>query len=318
MKRNTWQPSTIILIAIVAVSYLVIYSQRWIFSKSFDPEYFTHYYGHSQWSIPSSPRVMGDGELYQYAGYQLSQGQNPFQVNPEVPPVGKYLYAAAISATNNPYIFNPLLLLLSAFLLYVLTQRIAKSKNLSLFAVLIYLAQPLIFSQVGDTALDLTLITFFLAYLICLHNLTTSKSSRQSMLWAIFSGVLLGLFIGVKFGIFAIALLVPTLWWAVKHKKYLQAFIVLMTAGLVYIATYFQFFIQGHTFLEWLKNQKWILQFYAQGSAIKDPKVFLPPRFFASLNGMKLGNRFSNGQFSGRLDSRHYSSKDQKIVHRFN
>jgi hypothetical protein len=70
------------------------------FSRSFllqapDVAHLTDLYHHSQWSVPLSTRTISDDQLYLVAGAELAQGAQPFAINPEVPPLGKYLYALA-------------------------------------------------------------------------------------------------------------------------------------------------------------------------------------------------------------------------------
>ena len=80
-------------------------SYRFVFTQGYDLNYLEDFYNNSQWVVPQSPRIMGDGELYSYAAGTLLQGDDPFRVNPETPPLGKYIYSLSILIFSNPLIF---------------------------------------------------------------------------------------------------------------------------------------------------------------------------------------------------------------------
>lgn len=89
MKNNIIK--TLILIFIS----LTFYYSRQIFFYKYEPEYYENWYYHSQWNIPNSVRGIGDGDLYKFVGYRLAFGENPFNINYEVPPFAKLLYGLA-------------------------------------------------------------------------------------------------------------------------------------------------------------------------------------------------------------------------------
>ncbi len=96
----------IIKILILIFIFLTLYFSRQIFSYKYDPEYYENYYYHSQWNIPNSVRGIGDGDLYKFVGYKLASGENPFNINYEVPPFAKLLYGISEKYFANPYIVS--------------------------------------------------------------------------------------------------------------------------------------------------------------------------------------------------------------------
>jgi hypothetical protein len=85
----------ILYISIFVVAAGVIFSSRQIFFFKYGPEYYENWYYHSQWNYPDSTRGISDGELYKFVGYRLIEGENPFNINYEMPPFGKSLYGLA-------------------------------------------------------------------------------------------------------------------------------------------------------------------------------------------------------------------------------
>lgn len=252
---------------LIAMIITIAISYQWIHTVRFDPTYFKHFYDHSQWAIADSPRIMGDGELYQYAGYSLLTGADPFTINPEVPPAGKYLYALAIKFFGNAYAFNIPLYIVAIILFWLWTKQVNLQGSERWLATLLCATSPLVFAQIGDTGLDLLYVVVLLGFWLAL-------GSKRLVI----AGLVLGLFISIKFGLFALALIVMTLvhlGWK-NWKKYVPLF---MISGAVYLASYAIFFIHGHSLWEWLTTQKWIVHFYASSEAHKDPLVSLATIF---------------------------------------
>lgn len=262
MIKKYWQ--VVVLIGIVIA---ITFTYRWIFKVDFDPVYFKHFYDHSQWAIADSPRIMGDGELYQYAGYSLLTGADPFTINPEVPPIGKYMYALAIKTFDNAYSFNVPLYVLGVVLFWFWVKKMSLNASDGYVATLLFATSPLVFAQIGDTGLDLLYVVTLLGFWLAL-------SSNRLLL----AGLILGVFISIKFGLFSLALgsmTIVYLGWK-NWKKYIPLFAI---SGMVYIASYALFFMQGNSIWEWLTTQKWIVHFYASSEARKDPLVFLATIF---------------------------------------
>jgi len=152
------------------------------FTYKFDPVYWENFYYTSQWNIPNSKRVIGDEGVYRYIGYRLVNGENPFNVDYWVPPLGKYWYGVAAKYLGNPYWASWGWYAILLILVWVITK--------NWWVLLLVATNPLIVAQVGLTMLDLPQGVLLLAQAGCLL-------SGQFVL----AGIMLGLMMGVKIGV---------------------------------------------------------------------------------------------------------------------
>src|SRR5690349_2806181 len=97
---NSMSRFTLLLAVIVGVT---LFFSRWVYLIPTDWAHLQDRFGNSQWRIPNSSRVISDSELYQVAGKELVEGEDPFLINPEVPPVAKYIYGFTGKMTGNAH-----------------------------------------------------------------------------------------------------------------------------------------------------------------------------------------------------------------------
>ncbi|NMC36438.1 phospholipid carrier-dependent glycosyltransferase [Candidatus Beckwithbacteria bacterium] len=257
---------------ITGLLIVIFYSLRWVFLTPFDLSYLEDLYGHSQWMIPQSNRVMSDNELYQLAGYRYIQGADLFSINPEVPPLGKYFYGLAATYLTNPYWAAALLFLTTTIIFYVLTKEFTNSKKIQLIGVLLLLTSPLYAMQLGRTMLDLPQLFWLLLHILAILKLSKEKSS-YTYIWLLVTGISLGGFAASKFPIYTPILVLADGFLLFKRKKIAYIIPLLGIALISYIATFLPYFLQNPNLINWLKNEKWTVDFYAKSQ--KKADVFI-------------------------------------------
>lgn len=260
---------------ILATAY---FSRYFLFHKQ-DSNYLIDRFSHSQWSIPLSTRKISDDQLYYVAAIKLLNGSSPFDINPEVPTTGKYLYAIGIKFFGNPHIISFLLFIGTIALTILLSNKFTRNLNLSILAGLIIGLSPAFSSQIGMTMLELPLTFFLLLHLLCLLNWQQSKNKIKKIFWLLIAGFALGGFASTKFPLFVPILVLADLYFFVKIKRILGFIILNSVAFLFYLASYFQYFLLDHSLIEWMKSIYWTIKFY--GSAQSDGFFlqFLPAIF---------------------------------------
>lgn len=264
-------------LGILIILVWIFFSYRWIFHYHFDATYFKDWYDHSQWQIPLSPRIMGDSELYQTSAYSIVTGGSPFQMNPETPPLVKYMYGLAILWTRNPYYVSMIFYFLTLVGFVLLSRLLFSKKPFPMWiAFLLFLLSPLFFSQIGQIGLDLPQLCFLLFHMVLLF-LALQKKKNQ-LTFFLLSGLLLGAFAGTKIGFFLPMIVLVDGWllWRTKQLKWLAVLLMLTVLG--YALTYTPYFLQHPSLIEWLKNQKWIVEFYTSSHF-----HYLPGMVFPSL-----------------------------------
>jgi hypothetical protein len=261
MKNSTniftfFKKSNYYLFAIIFI-FINIYFCRWIISYKFEPKYWENFYYESQWNIPNSKRVIGDDGVYRYIGYRLVNGENPFNVDYWVPPLGKYLYGLGAKYLSNPLFISILFYLLLILVFISLSQELL-NKNLILLSLILFLFNPFVVSEIRTTMLDLPLtlmlttsLLFFIKYIKYNHNINYYLS--------IF---FLGLSVGTKPPFFVFAyVLIYGLFLLKKHqfkKIIILPFLVLSGYITAYVPSYF---IHHPNPIPWIRLHQKVYEF---------------------------------------------------------
>ncbi len=252
-------PSWLIFSLILVVVFFVIYNSRQIFFFKYESEYYENLYYHSQWNVAGSPRGISDGNLYKFVGYRLVQGENPFDLNFEAPPFGKYLYGLSEYFTGNPYWVSLLLYLTCLITFYYFTKLLFQDKKYALLVLLLFVVNPFIATQIKDTMLDLPLTTFFLLQTFFLVKYFDKTKTSDLIL----SGIFLGLATGTKIGVYTpIVFLISLLmiFWAGKKFVHLLIYPAAIFAG--YIISYTAYFMHHKNPVPWIKLHEKQFDFY--------------------------------------------------------
>jgi hypothetical protein len=258
---------TVLYVLLALYVTLVIVANRAQLFSRFDESYWQDKYEQSHWKLPLSPRVIGDDGLYLYEGYRLIHGGDLLSANAEVPPLGKYLIGASIMVFGNGYLYGFFVTSLLVLLTFFLARKLFRGTVPALWISLLLITDPLITNQFTLTMMDALQALFAVLFFLPLLSLTSGRDQRNLFIF-ILSGVALGLFAEVKLPLFApllggIGLIY--IWRSTKKVRFIAAFVTGVAAG--YLIPYTWYFLQGHTGIEWLKLQKWMISFY-RGSSI--------------------------------------------------
>lgn len=247
-------------LVLIGLILTVSYFNRWIFSFKFEPEYWENYYYTSQWNVPNSQRQISDEGVYRYIGYRLVNGENPFNVDYWVPPMGKYWYGIGAKYLQNPYFISFSFYLLSIFVFGLLTKLIFKKNSLRWLAIYLWVLNPIIVEQVWQTMLDLPLVLFFLAHIYFLFKFESKNSFKNLILAAIF----LGLMAGTKPAYFIPMIgLIDWCWIITVQKtnkfKNLAFYFLFVVGG--YVLAYTCYFIAHPNPIPWIRLHEKVINF---------------------------------------------------------
>ena len=256
LKKNI-----LIFLCLLLISF-AFYAFRNVYRTPYDNTYIQDLYDHSQWTMPISIRSIGDEKLYQLAGYISVTTGNLFTINPEAPPLAKYLYGFSILLTKNAYLFNIPLFLIAIFLVYKLAFEIIQNKKQASLACLLFCMSPLAIAQIKYTMLDLPQLLTFLAHAYMLLRYGKTKH----IVFALLSGMFFGAFMGTKIGFFGLAILIADALYLYKMKRLSAILHIIITSILVYIAIFLPYILR-EGILQWLRAEKWVLWFYLSSNA---------------------------------------------------
>jgi len=256
MKKSNIFLSCLIFISI---SFVLFFSRQ-IFNFKYEPEYYENLFYHSQWNIPNSTRGIGDGDLYKFVGYRLIEGENPFNINYEVPPFGKLLFGLAEKYIGNPYWVGIVLYFLSIGTLALLAKDLFKKNNTILAILFLFVTTPIVATQLKETMLDLPIM-----FLLLVHTLFFTRFlSNKKINYLIASGIFLGLFTGTKIGIYTPLIgIFGAIVVLVSSKKKVWNFLVYFASVIAgYVFSYIDYFVQHPNPIPWLRLHMKPILFY--------------------------------------------------------
>jgi hypothetical protein len=249
---------------ITVAAILALWFSRLVWLQAPDPAYVQDLFDHSQWRFPLSTRIISDEQLYQHAGLYLIKTGDLFTVNPEVPPLAKYMYGASFQYFGNPYAITPLLLFFVLVLYFAISRELQLSRQTSLWITGILLITPLVFGQLTQTMLDLPQLVWLLGHIYFLIRIRTQKRVASQVVHALIAGLFLGAFAASKVPLLAPGLVLAAIVYLWRLRKlWLIGVIGVASAG-VYMGSYWPYFAAGHSIREWLGTQKWMFEFYRQ------------------------------------------------------
>jgi hypothetical protein len=216
-----------------------------------------------------------DEYVYSFAAGALLQGVSPILVNPETPPLGKYIIGLSVIVFANEHITTLILGLASLVVLYAVGRQVFSSRLLALLPVLLLSFEPLYLNQLRITPLLDIMQLFFLLTFFLLFNIAHQR--KKYVPYFILANCMLGAFISVKYfgigaSVFGAAVIVLIIRKDVR--RVIQYIVTSVIAPIILLAMYIQVLIGGYTLSAFLGIQKWIF-LYNQGHTT-EPFTFFP------------------------------------------
>lgn len=214
-------------------------------------------------------KFIRDEYVYAFAAGSLLNGVSPILVNPEQPPLGKYLIALSIFLFNNENFFTLIAGIGSLVLLYLLSKQVFASSLLALLPVVFLSFESLYLNQLLITPLLDILQLFFLLSFFLLFN--KAENTSKYKIYFLLANCMLGGFISVKFfglGITLIAAALFVLFLRSNLQKLGWYLITLLIAPVILLSMYLPVLWKGYPLQEFLGIQKWIF-LYNQGHLTK-------------------------------------------------
>lgn len=235
---------------------------QWVYyKKPFDVERVKELYSISQYVRTSKAAWIADEFLYSYAAWYYINGGNPILVNPETPPLAKYLIGFSIKYFNNEKIPSVLFGFLSLFTLYLIARLFFKEAWIALLPVAFFVWEKLFLQQLEYLPL---LEIFALTFLnLAIYFFIKAQDKNGYFFLANF-------FLGVLWATRPWMATVPLVAsWAVYfllEKDYHKLFLWLVSTPAAFIPLLFSYsklFIEGWSLYKVLSVQKWILWYHS-------------------------------------------------------
>lgn len=281
-RENNWRRWVLPVITIGGWLAIILFYLP-VIQKPIEREYLENLYSTSQWMIPLSERAMSDNHLYSLAGWRLAEGAGVFSINGEVPPLGKLLYGWVTVWCQRPLWLSVILANGCLIIFYGLARMFFGKKQTTKIwlSMLLLVTAGLFFMQMTLTMLDSPMLFCFLLHILLMWKWQQSRAKWQKSVNLVGAGIALGLLAAIKVPIFAVAILLVDSWWLMAVDKIAMREIgreknwwklgknylwLGGAAAVTWLATYSQFFLQGGTLWEFVKAQKYVINFYLHAS----------------------------------------------------
>lgn len=275
MKFNKYLiPGILIVCTVFNISYL-IYNARTLYFTSYNEKEYELNYNNSQYVIPQSKNVIGDTVLLSHAGYQYAKGLNPILINPDHPPLGKYIIGWSILLFHNnamvSLIFGLGCMLLAACIVYITTRSLLGS-SLALFLTSTdgVLREQILHPPMLDIIQAFFMLTAFMFIILFVKH--------KKYIFILLAGIAVGCMGSTKLYFPAIGLIVITIVALIYHYRSVKTAVISMLllslpAFITYALSYTMYFTKGNSLRSFFGVQKWIFLFW-QMNAIHKPELF--------------------------------------------
>ena len=268
-----------VIVSIMILFATIIYAMSCAdaYLSPYDIDYVKDLYDHSQWSITKNVRHISDDKVYQVAADRFLITGDIFSVNAQTTPFGIYIYALSIIIFGNPFILLPLHYILASLLFVFIIANLQKSKKV-LFALALFLLEPMIGLQMGITRLELPLLILLLLHILTLFYVPRFNHRYLAMGTSLLAGVLLGLFAATNLGALALILYISSVWFLLVNRKTKHSFTLLLGSTIGYILASLPYFIIGNSLSSWLSVEALRISYYFEHTT-----PYLPFAIFISL-----------------------------------
>lgn len=203
---------------------------------------------------------INDEILYAFAGGAFMQGVSPVLINPEVPPLGRYIIGVSTVLFYNENTLNGLFAILTLLFTYLVAKQVTNSSNLALLPVFFLSFESIFKNQIINTPLlDIMQAVFLLA---CFYSFNKSLKSSRRLLFIFLANICLGCFISTKFYILGLPIVLASLAVFTIHnlKTHLRYYLITLPFAVgILLLSYAQAIITGYPLSDFLGIQKWIL-----------------------------------------------------------
>ncbi|MGB9911245.1 MAG: hypothetical protein ACPLKP_01425 [Microgenomates group bacterium] len=248
------------LTIIIFLREIIIHKE--VFLSSYDYLYWEQRYLNSQWVKGwEAKEKMGDAELYAYAGWRQIKGDDPTKINPEVPPLGKYLIGLSILIFNNPVMISPIFGFLFLVTIFLLSKKILKDNLLAIIPVFLINFDSLFRENLTTSMLDLP---FSLFIALAFFSLLKGKENK---LFYLLSVIFLGMVSTTKMYLVGFALIGVFIFYlflllVIEKRKDIFWFLGFLPVFVIfYLGVYIGYFLKGHNFGDFKYLHFWIRHF---------------------------------------------------------
>lgn len=250
----------LLLIVTLFPFFRTVWQKRAPYWSTFDPGEARRAYEISQYVVEKNPSWIPDELHFSYASWDYINGGSPILVNPDYPPLGKYIVGLSQKYLHNEKIPTLFFGLMSLFSFFLIANQLFKNKVLALLPVALFSWERLFQEQL----IYLPLFELFaLTFLNFSFYFFLKAEDKDGYFWT--SSLFLGALWATKPWMLTIPLMTSWLVYLIFKKnvrKIIGWLISLPIAFLVIVLSYFRLLIEGWSIYKILSVQKWIMWYH--------------------------------------------------------
>jgi hypothetical protein len=259
-SHNQVPLATLLVIGILSAAANIFFNRQMFFDhKTFAQ--LEDLYARSQYVLGDAKQViLGDGDVYTYAGARYVQGESVTSINFEHPPLAKYLYGLSYSIAGIQNWMLVPMIVLTPLLMWLLSSQLFANRWFRWLSIALLLTHTAYISNSTQTMLDFPAMFFLLVSQVVFLKLNAQPSLR----WGALFGLTIGLTWLMKYPFPLVIILHATNLFWLGYKKINLKIIgaAVIAAVLVYLLGYGSFFAQGNNLIDWLRFEWWRVQWY--------------------------------------------------------
>lgn len=250
------------LMVLIYLAYAV-FSQLSSFTLRYPLESYESMYQTSQYVMgEASPRPIGDGDLYVFAGLRYLAGEDPTKINFEHPPFGKALFGLSYLIFGYPNSILIPLFFLCCYCFWQLSIYLIKSPLWQYVSLALFFSHTTLTKELGRTMLDFPQT----AFLVITTYLYVKVVQKPSFKLGVLLGLSAGLLLSIKYPfplivLYLTLLLIHSCLFYRKTAARPLLFSLLVATG-VYLTTYARFFTHSPSLVDFIKFEWWRLHWF--------------------------------------------------------
>src|SRR3989344_3442462 len=228
------------------------------FSRNYNFNNYKSAYDDSQYV--GGKGLIPDQAVYRYAAGAYIEGVSPLKINPETPPLGKYILGLSVFFFKNTTQAIVLSAIMTLVILYALSKSLLKETYASLGVVAFFSFEELFLNQFAvSPLLDIIQLPFILLSLYFFYRSNVSGH----IFYYVAAGLCLGFVIGSKTMITGILIVITWFLFIIIKRNYeqlIRIFLISFPVALsVLLISYVRIFLDGNTIGYFIAVQKWVL-----------------------------------------------------------
>jgi hypothetical protein len=259
-SHNQVPLATLLVIGILSAAANIFFNRQMFFDhKTFAQ--LEDLYARSQYVLGELKEVIiGDGDIYTYAGIRYAQGADVTSINFEHPPLAKYLYGISHNLFGIQSLVLIPMYIITPILMWILAKNLFESHRYRWLSIFILLTHTAYIYNSTQTMLDFPQMFFMLLSQTIFLKILKKPSYMNCVLFGLTVGTTW--LIKYPFPLTVLLHAANILWLIIKKINLKQLIVISLSIVITYLLGYWSFFKVGRNLFDWIRFEWWRIDWY--------------------------------------------------------